>query len=55
MKNLLIKWVKFKQTNVEIVQPKKLLVDNQDVMLKINLEKMRGADEAEPEPGSCDT
>jgi len=29
-------------------------VNDQDMMLKINLEKIRSADEAEPEPGACD-
>lgn len=29
-------------------------VNDQDVMLKINLEKIRNADKAEPEPGACD-
>jgi hypothetical protein len=29
-------------------------VDDRDVMLKINLEKMRGADKPEPKQGACD-
>jgi hypothetical protein len=29
-------------------------VDDKDVMLKINLEKMRGGEVAEPDPGDCD-
>jgi hypothetical protein len=29
-------------------------VDDRDVMLKINLEKMRGADQPEPKTGDCD-
>jgi hypothetical protein len=29
-------------------------VDDKDVMLKINLEKMRGGEVAEPDPGECD-
>jgi hypothetical protein len=29
-------------------------VEDRDVMLKINLEKMRGGEVAEPEPGACD-
>jgi hypothetical protein len=29
-------------------------VDDKDVMLRINLEKMRGGEIAEPEPGDCD-
>lgn len=40
--------------DLEAVELIRSSVDDQDVMLKINLEKMRGAEKPEPEQGACD-
>jgi hypothetical protein len=40
--------------DVDAVELIRSSVNDKDMMLKINLEKLRGADEAEPAPGACD-
>jgi hypothetical protein len=40
--------------DLEAVELIRSSVDDRDVMLKINLEKMRGADRPEPKSGECD-
>jgi hypothetical protein len=39
--------------DLEAVELIRSTVSQQDMMLRINLERMRGADEAEPKPGEC--